>query len=139
MKQEQFIREFGVEKAREVVEGHSKAYMPELFKYWSEELQDYVLAPKYASFLVEDLKRLVESLDLVETCGGIDSCRKKLSTRDECKPNATHFAIHPEKPHLIQMYRRNEPKLDPNYSFAELEKAVAIHESIYGGGDDLKG
>ncbi|OTU51894.1 hypothetical protein CAT36_07680 [Acinetobacter pittii] len=133
MKPEQFIREFGVEKAREVVEGHSKAYMPEIFKYWSEELNDYVLAPKYASFLVKDLKRLVESLDFVETCGGIESCRKKLSTHVECKPSATHFAIHPEKPHLIQMYRRSEPKLEPNYSFAKLKKAVADHESIYGG------
>ncbi|WP_462157809.1 hypothetical protein, partial [Acinetobacter baumannii] len=75
MKPEQFIREFGVEKAREVVEGRSNTYMPELFKYWSEELQDYVLAPKYASFLVEDLKRLVESVDLVESWGGIDDVK----------------------------------------------------------------
>lgn len=85
---------------------------------------------------MKQLDKVVGQLKLIETCGGIDSCRKKLSTRDECKPNATHFAIHPEKPHLIQMYRRNEPKLEPNYSFAELKKAVAVHESIYGGGGD---
>lgn len=76
MKPEQFIREFGVEKAREVVEGHNKAYMPEIFKYWSEELNDYVLAPKYASFLVEDLKRLVESLNMIESFGGINEAKE---------------------------------------------------------------
>lgn len=77
MKPEQFIRDFGLEKAREVVEGHIKAYIPELFKYWSEELNDYVLAPKYASFLVEDLKRLVESADLVNSLGGIKAARSE--------------------------------------------------------------
>ncbi|HEM7454778.1 hypothetical protein I5730_04920 [Acinetobacter nosocomialis] len=78
MKPEQFIREFGVEKAREVVEGHSKAYMPELFKYWSEQLNGYVLAPKYASCLVLDLERLVESVDWVKSFGGIESCKQSL-------------------------------------------------------------
>ncbi|MDC4667553.1 hypothetical protein OHV74_18100 [Acinetobacter baumannii] len=140
MKPEQFIREFGEKKAREVVEG-----APDLSLFYDLEKQKHVLKESISiamAFLknrflpIEDLKRLVESLDLLETCGGIDSCRKKLSTCDECKPNATHFAIHPEKPHLIQMYRRNEPKLEPNYSFADLKKAVAVHESIYGGGDD---
>lgn len=77
MKPEQFIREQGLKKAREVIGGHSKAYMPELFKYWSEELNDYVLAPKYASFLVEDLKRLVESVDLVNSLGGIKAARSE--------------------------------------------------------------
>ncbi|EIB7120868.1 hypothetical protein AW812_RS06295 [Acinetobacter baumannii] len=161
MKPEQFIREFGVEKAREVVEGAPNdstlfrlcgiEEIPTYLKvkdgkYWRyswrsgfrEACQSTYNKINDAGELVSlsDLKRLVEFLDLVETCGGIDSCCKKLSTRDECKPNATHFAIHPEKPHLIQMYRRNEPKLEPNYSFAELKKAVAVHESIYGGGDE---
>ncbi|MHC3082514.1 hypothetical protein [Acinetobacter nosocomialis] len=75
MKPEQFIREQGLDKAREVVEGRSNTYMPELFKYWSEELQDYVLAPKYASFLVEDLKRLVESVDRVNAFGGLKDAK----------------------------------------------------------------
>lgn len=69
MKATQFIKDHGLEKAREVVEGHSKAHMPELFKYWSEQLNDYVLAPKYASCLVSDLKRLVESVDRVNQRG----------------------------------------------------------------------
>ncbi|EPL1646761.1 hypothetical protein KQR86_001311 [Acinetobacter baumannii] len=202
MKPEQFIREFGVEKAREVVEGApDKTATHWVFRkvpnYYSVDFQSWFhddewwdsdchteqdLIDSYGENFVVNLsdlknliegmdsqialkfikewgidysekyialsesegnilpwelklKRLVESLETIESWGGIDSCRKKLSTRDECKPNATHFAIHPEKPHLIQMYRRNEPKLESNYSFAELKKAIAIHESIYGGGD----
>ncbi|KRJ21080.1 hypothetical protein APC78_13725 [Acinetobacter pittii] len=109
MKPEQFIREFGVEKAREVVEGHSKAYMPELFKYWSEELNDYVLAPRYASFLVEDLKRLVESLDLVESWGGISD---------------------------LKLYDLSHCKDKPESAGYKLLQAIADYESIYGGGDE---
>ncbi|MDO7216351.1 hypothetical protein Q5M47_13195 [Acinetobacter nosocomialis] len=116
MKPEQFIREFGVEKAREVVEGHSKAYMPELFKYWSEDLNDYVLAPKYASFLVEDLKRLVESLDRVTQRGGLSKTKDHL---DYLISFGSEFAG----------VSKEEIK--------ELQQDVAVHESIYGGGDDL--
>ena len=58
-----FIKQHGVDKAREVVSKHAECYMPEVFKYWSEQLHDYVLAPKYAASLVSDLKRLVESID----------------------------------------------------------------------------
>ncbi|MFK7275287.1 hypothetical protein ABBX77_16410 [Acinetobacter baumannii] len=105
MKPEQFIREFGVEKAREVVEGRSNTYMPELFKYWSEELQDYVLAPKYASFLVEDLKRLVESVDLVESWGGIDD---------------------------VKLYDLSHCKNRPESAGYKLLQAIKDHESIYG-------
>ena len=67
----QFIKEKGVDKAREVVSKHAECYMPEVFKYWSEQLQDYVLAPKYAASLVSDLKRLVESVDLIGEYGGL--------------------------------------------------------------------
>ena len=68
----QFIKEHGVEKAREVVDKNHECHMPEVFKYWSEQLQDFVLAPKYASCLVSDLKRLVESVDLVKEHYGLD-------------------------------------------------------------------
>lgn len=61
-----FIQQHGVDKAMEVVDKHHECYMPEVFKYWSEQLQDFVMAPKYASCLVSDLKRLVYSVDLVK-------------------------------------------------------------------------
>lgn len=111
MKPEQFIREQGLDKAREVVDGRSKTYMPELFKYWSEELNDYVLAPKYATFLVEDLKRLVESLDLLKYLGGYERTKARLQM---ARKNGTTFGID----HL------------------RWQQAIRDHESIYGGGEN---
>ncbi|MEO4192376.1 hypothetical protein ABH288_08255 [Acinetobacter pittii] len=137
MKPEQFIREFGVEKAREVVEGHSKAYMPELFKYWSEELNDYVLAPRYASFLVEDLKRLVDSVELVNNCGGLAIANKITFQKRLRNEKATHFIQHPENQKLIQLLGRNQRKPKEAIKFDLFEQAIRDHESIYGGGDDL--
>ena len=71
-----FIKQHSIEKAREVVDNHHGCYMPEVFKYWSEQLQDYVLAPKYASFLVSDLKRLVESIYLVKEHYTLERAKK---------------------------------------------------------------
>lgn len=75
----QFIREFAVEKAREVVEGataidfaydaHDQVYMR------CGDIQDgYSIEDYEDCVLLEDLKRLVESLDLVKKLGGIDKC-----------------------------------------------------------------
>ena len=77
----------------------------------------------------DDLKRLVEAHELVNECGGLDSCVKKLAVREKFKPKAEYFAIHHEKPHLIQMYARSEPKLTPNYSFKKLIQAIKLVES----------
>ncbi|MBF7696640.1 hypothetical protein [Acinetobacter rathckeae] len=76
-----------------------------------------------------ELKILVKSHDLVEKCGGLIPCKKILVARIRHKPNAEYFAVHPEKPNLIQLYRRNEAKLIPNYRFRDLEKAIADVES----------
>ncbi|HIQ35150.1 MAG TPA: hypothetical protein EYH52_11015 [Acinetobacter venetianus] len=75
----QFIKEHGVDKAREVLNKYQDCYMPEVFKYWSEQMQDFVLAPKYASCLVSDLKRLVESVEIVESWGGAKDVKASLS------------------------------------------------------------
>ena len=104
----QFIKEKGVAKAREVVSKHAECYMPEVFKYWSEQLHDYVLAPKYATSLVSDLKRLVESVDFINKFGGIGLAKaydKEMGSRG----------------------------FDPFF-----EKAIADYESIYSNdmGDD---
>lgn len=128
MKATQFIKDHGLPLAESAIEWHAA-----LSKKHNLGDTGNVVGVKVN---MKQLDRVAKQLKLIETCGGIDSCHKKLSTREECKPNATHFAIHPEKPHLIQMYRRNEPKLEPNYSFAELKKAVAVHESIYGEGNE---
>ena len=104
MNANQFIKDHGVDKAREVVDKHHECYMPEVFKYWSEQLHDYVLAPKYAPCLVSDLKRLVESVDLVKRYGGIAEAKTIHNDEFWCER-----------------------------AFEQLEQAIADYESIYGG------
>lgn len=109
MKPEQFIHEFGVEKAREVVEG-----APELSLFYDLEKQKHVLKESTSiamAFLknrflpIEDLKRLVGSLDLVKAYGGIEACKQSL-------------------------YMLHELTEDPE----PIREAVRDYESIYGGG-----
>ena len=69
-----------------------------------------------------------EACEMVRDCGGIESCIEKFAVREKFRPKAEYFAIHPNKPHLIQMYSRNEPKLIPNYSFKKLRKAMDLME-----------
>ncbi|HHX4865775.1 TPA: hypothetical protein ACVB57_001643 [Acinetobacter nosocomialis] len=72
MKPEQFIREFGVEKAREVVEGapsSATTARPSLdFKHY---LYGRCENAGGSHILLSDLKRLVESLDRIDKCGGL--------------------------------------------------------------------
>ncbi|MDT1780145.1 hypothetical protein [Acinetobacter baumannii] len=79
MKPEQFIREFGVDKAREVVEGIPSKYMECYYstlcyctkaKKYSDRFN-----PRIELVNMADLKRLVESLDLVEKLGGYGKCK----------------------------------------------------------------
>ncbi len=136
MKPEQFIREYGVEKAREVVEGAPES--ASLVFYYFDEVNDELLGPEYyrdngsqhfnkennswgfcldpqiivtephdALVSVEDLKRLVESVELVEVCGGLVEAKKKMNS--ESLRSATIEYV--------------------------LYKAIRDHESIYGGGD----
>ena len=65
-----------------------------------------------------------QALEFIDSIGGIESAYKKLTVRKKLKPKAEYFAIHPENPHLIQMYARNEPKLTPNYRFHTLSLAL---------------
>ena len=114
MKPEWFIREFGVEKAREVVEGasgvdfaydaHDQVYMR------CGDIQDGFSINDYEGcFLLEDLKRLVESIDLVESWGGIND---------------------------LKLYDLSHCKDKPESAGYKLLKAIAAYESIYGGGDE---
>lgn len=134
MKPEQFIREFGVEKAREVVEGAPNdstlfrlcgiEEIPTYLKvkdgkYWRyswrsgfrEACQSTYNKINDAGELVSlsDIKRLVESVDLVESWGGIDDA--KLYDLSHCKDK-------------------------PESAGYKLLQAIADHESIYGGGDE---
>ncbi|MGI3277771.1 hypothetical protein ACRVCV_10850 [Acinetobacter baumannii] len=106
MKPEQFIREFGVEKAREVVEGapsSATTARPSLdFKHY---LYGRCENAGGSHILLSDLKRLVESVDLVDSLGGLKAARSEV--HKDC------FVF-------------NQPLL----------AAIAAYESIYGGGDE---
>lgn len=114
MKPEQFIREFGLGKAREVVEGIPSKYMECYYstlcyctkaKKYSDRFN-----PRIELVNMADLKRLVESLDLVERYGGIVKSKEYLKSE----------------------YR----KLSSPITWARLDNAIRDHESIYGGGDE---
>ncbi|EXR21471.1 hypothetical protein [Acinetobacter baumannii] len=113
MKPEQFIREQGLDKAREVVEGIPSKYMECYYstlcyctkaKKYSDRFN-----PRIELVNMADLKRLVESVDLVESWDGIDDA--KLYDLSHCKDK-------------------------PESAGYKLLQAIADHESIYGGGDE---
>ncbi|EMH0679927.1 TPA: hypothetical protein OUA36_003852, partial [Acinetobacter baumannii] len=106
MKPEQFIREYRVEKAREVVANQPKMnatqYRAKDKKYSS------LFKPSPEIVYVADLKRLVESIDLVESWGGIED---------------------------LKLYDLSHCKDKPESAGYKLLKAIADYESIYGGGE----
>lgn len=105
MKPEQFIREQGLEKAREVVEG-----APDGHKGYNGVINQYTRGVWISrDVMLSDLKRLVESLDLVESWGGISD---------------------------LKLYDLSHCKDKPESAGYKLLQAIADHETIYGGGDD---
>ncbi|MES5770379.1 hypothetical protein ABUE25_00805 [Acinetobacter baumannii] len=129
MKPEQFIRKYGVGKAREVVEYRgsnccmAQSYSPITRKYYSvvddvlyffsESANQFL---KYADVIsstldfvdLSDLKRLVESLDLIKFYDGIEKAKLKLAI-------GTCLSGRPPHPREV-----------------ELRQAIRDHESIYG-------
>ncbi|MBR7714431.1 hypothetical protein KC099_14715 [Acinetobacter nosocomialis] len=136
MKPEQFIRDFGVEKAREVVEGapdEAWKYISGWHNRYGDEVKDWgVFKPQYEAYHpdasssnagrfdaqmrqlecvdLSDLKRLVESLDLIEKFGGIKRAKE-----------------------LLKLFEDRKGRTD---NYMPLFRAVQDHESIYGGGDE---
>ncbi|MFA3152352.1 hypothetical protein KWD60_01640 [Acinetobacter baumannii] len=136
MKPEQFIREFGVEKAREVLK-----IVPENEYYFTNVMikpcGNWVYSqiaqlthhdgvkfnvsfklleewkPKFVN--LKDLKRLVESLDIITKVGGIHDAIEE----------HTKWMHAPE----LHEYRIGE-------TVERLAQAIRDHESIYGGGDE---
>lgn len=115
MKPEQFIREQGLKKAREVVEGIPSKYMECYYstlcyctkaKKYSDRFN-----PRIELVNMADLKRLVKSLDLIKGYGGIINAKMDVRYLD----------------------------IDWDYDSprrVKLDQAIKDHESIYGGGDE---
>ena len=65
------IEKLGLEKCKQIVENHATCYMPRIFKYWSESLNDYVLAEKYATASVDAIRTALADYDRIDTCSDI--------------------------------------------------------------------
>ncbi|MFK0664271.1 hypothetical protein ACXHR1_18765 [Acinetobacter baumannii] len=110
MKPEQFIREFGERKAREVVEG-----APDWATHFDLTHKDHYQVEDGEECCLEDLdtvdlsdlKRLVESLGYVSRWGGIERCKR----------------LYFEAP-----FKRDK-------HIKDLKRYIRDHESIYGGGE----
>ncbi|AZC09430.1 hypothetical protein DKE47_006250 [Acinetobacter nosocomialis] len=111
MKPEQFIREHGEKKAREVVED-----APDGHKGYNDVINQYTRGVWFSrDVMLSDLKRLVESLEIIETVGyDRDGAEEIYEFSKDCE------VIH---------YAGLEIKV------TRLAQAIRDHESIYGGGD----
>jgi hypothetical protein len=74
----QFIKEKGVDKARKVIDG-----APDLAEYYSTIDGEYYRIELHAVNL-RHLKRLVESVDLVESFNGVEMAKRYLEENMEC-------------------------------------------------------
>ncbi|MFL1540802.1 hypothetical protein ACJOYG_13955 [Acinetobacter baumannii] len=134
MKPEQFIREQGLPEVNRILEEapeHSQFVIPCLdgemyfsqreddgkwFK-WSTGYNKWLeyfgkCNPLDLAYSLSDLKRLVESLDLIKFYDGIERAKLKLAM-------GTCLSGRPPHPREV-----------------ELRRAILDHESIYGGGDE---
>ena len=140
MKPEQFIREFGVEKAREVVEGAPEGathYGLRQYRQWEGRILKTFTDESWRSTAVfggnlrfieddclkiQDLKRLVESLDIINELGSLRSA--KANVREMYVDSSCDY-VHPE----AGLYDYKHLRV------GRVMKAIGNHESIYGGGE----
>lgn len=133
MKPEQFIREYGVEKARDLLDQLHKLGCPDDMKI---TVINGMWQRTSNGFTYPELKRLVDSVDLVNNCGGLAIANKITFQKRLRNEKATHFIQHPENQKLIQLLGRNQRKPKEAIKFDLFEQAIRDHESIYGGGDE---
>ena len=76
-----------------------------------------------------NLKRLVESHELVEKIGGLVVCKKIMFQKRLRQPKATHVLQHPENKKLIQFFSINQSKPNGSIVLDAIEQAIADVES----------
>lgn len=131
MKPEQFIKRYGINEAKKIIDkapnGTTHIHSVTLQNYMQGEGNNYVWCGSgrdgwYFSIYdtlngmmaLEDLKRLLESIDQINAFdGGIKEAKEILSRINK---NGSKYATLFERP--------------------ALEQAIRDHESIYGGGDE---
>lgn len=123
-----YIKDHGVDKAREVVEGAPEWAMSINFNngmYYSR------MEHKKGDTFLYDIKRLIESVDLVNNCGGLAIANKITFQKRLRNEKATHFIQHPENQKLIQLLGRNQRKPKEAIKFDLFEQAISDYELIY--------
>lgn len=73
MKANEFVKEFGIEKAKLLLSTHGKTITELKGEYTAKQLkeyQGYIVSGDLMSFV--ELKRLVNSYKVVERCGGLE-------------------------------------------------------------------
>ncbi|KRJ33606.1 hypothetical protein APC83_11255 [Acinetobacter baumannii] len=133
MKPEQFIREFDLDKARDLLDQLHKLGCPDDMKI---TVINGMWQRTSNGFTYPELKRLVDSVDLVNNCGGLAIANKITFQKRLRNEKATHFIQHPENQKLIQLLGRNQRKPKEAIKFDLFEQAIHDHETIYGGGDE---
>ncbi|ELZ5899469.1 hypothetical protein ACFH22_05520 [Acinetobacter baumannii] len=131
MKPEQFIREYRVEKAREVVANQPKMnatqYRAKDKKYSS------LFKPSPEIVYVADLKRLVESLKIINDLGGVEKLTPAFITTDK-HVGYTHVRmVGNGRLSFLDDFCDFIP--DGSISIKRVMTAIRDHESIYGGGE----
>lgn len=115
MKAHKFVAEFGIDVAKEVLEG-----APEWAIFWITQGEYHISMLSFPnmvghhSFLISDLKRLVESVDLIKKHGGL------FSTKCQLDKGGSHY----------EWYGENG-----DYGLTDLEdleQAIADYEAIGG-------
>ncbi|MFA3297725.1 hypothetical protein [Acinetobacter baumannii] len=107
MKPEQFIREYGVDKARDLLDQLHKLGCPDDMKI---TVINGMWQRTSNGFTYPELKRLVESVEIIQFWHGIEWCKG-----------------------LVEDYKE-EPIHKESYGHRIIQ-AIADYESIYGGGE----
>ncbi|WP_119690585.1 hypothetical protein [Acinetobacter soli] len=123
MNAHKFVAKKGIDETKRVLDKYKDCYMPSVFKYWSEKMSDFVLAPKYASCKVSELKQVVESVEIVEHVGGIECANQIL----EAAPDSWCFACADLRKKEVV---RSAPSHNDFVYIAALEKAISDYELV---------
>ncbi|KCX15105.1 hypothetical protein [Acinetobacter sp. 1264765] len=139
MKATKLIRDKGLQYAKEIVDSapSNATEWNECFEFQCGQSVEISKADREKYFVdLSELKRLVDSVDLVNNCGGLAIANKITFQKRLRNEKATHFIQHPENQKLIQLLGRNQRKPKEAIKFDLFEQAIRDHESIYGVGDE---
>lgn len=126
MKANEFVKKYGIEAAKDLWCGAFDLYNNNL-----QILNGMVCSISGNQFLFEliDIKRLVESHELIEKLGGLDVCKKIMFQKRLRQPKATHVLQHHENKKLIQFFSTNQSKPNGSVMLDAIEQAIADVES----------